>query len=53
MPGLRRALVGCREGDTVEIYLTYEAAYGDQIIGVVPKQSALAWYLTVEKVTKK
>lgn len=53
MPGLRRALVGCREGDTVEVYLTYEAAYGDDIIGIVPKQSPVAWLLTVDKVTKK
>ena len=53
MPGLRRALVGCREGDTVEVYLTYQTAYGKEIVGVVPKQSALAWYLKVEKVTKK
>ena len=53
MPGLRRALVGCREGDTVEIYLTYKVAYGDEIIGVVPKNSAVAWMLKVDKVTKK
>lgn len=53
MPGLRRALVGCREGDTVEIYMTYETAYGKDIVGVVPKQSPVVWLLTVEKVTKK
>ncbi len=53
MPGLRRALVGCREGDAVEIYMTYEAAYGKDIVGIVPKQSPLAWLLTVDKVTKK
>ena len=53
MPGLRRALVGCREGDSVEIYLSYEVAYGDQIIGVVPKNSPVAWLLTIDKVTKK
>lgn len=53
MPGLRRALVGCREGDVVEIYMTYEAAYGKDIVGIVPKQSPVAWLLTVDKVTKK
>ena len=53
MPGLRRALVGCREGDVVEIYMTYQAAYDDEIIGLVPKQSPLAWLLTVDKVVKK
>lgn len=53
MPGLRKALVGCREGDSVEVYMTYEAAYGKDIIGVVPKQSPVAWLLKVDKVTKK
>ncbi len=53
MSGLRRALVGCREGDEVEVYMTYEAAYGKEIIGIVPKQSPIAWLLTVDKVTKK
>ena len=53
MPGLRRALVGCREGDVVEIYMTYQAAYDDEIIGLVPKESPLAWLLTVDKVVKK
>lgn len=53
MPGLRRALVGCREGDTVEIYMTYQTAYGKEIVGVVPKQSPVAWLLKVDKVTKK
>lgn len=53
MPGLRKALVGCREGDTVEIYMTYEVAYGKDIVGVVPKQSPVVWLLSVDKVTKK
>ena len=53
MPGLRRALVGCREGDTVEIYMTYKTAYDEEIIGVVPKQSPVVWMLKVDKVTKK
>ena len=53
MPGLRRALVGCREGDVVEIYMTYQAAYDEEIIGLVPKESPLAWLLTVDKVVKK
>jgi hypothetical protein len=51
--GLRRALVGCREGDTVEIYMTYSAAYKDEIVGVVPKESPIVWLLRVDKVTKK
>ena len=53
MPGLRRALVGCREGDTVEIYMTYQTAYNKQIIGTVPKFSPVVWLLKVDRVTKK
>lgn len=53
MEGLRSALTGCREGDSVEVYMTYAAAYGSGIIGLVPKESPVAWLFTVEKVTKK
>lgn len=53
MPGLRRALVGCREGDTVEIYLSYQVAYNKKMVGLVPDKSPVAWLLTIDKVTKK
>ena len=47
------ALEGCREGDKVEVYLTFEAGYGNKYFGVVPAKSALAWFITIESVTKK
>lgn len=50
LKGLRSALVGCRQGDRVEVYMTYNMAYGDEYFGVVPKQSPLAVMFTVEKV---
>lgn len=52
MEGLRSALTGCREGDSVEVYMTYAAAYGSGIVGLVPKESPVAWLFTIEKVTK-
>ena len=50
--GIGRALIGCREGDAVEVYMTYKAAYGSGIVGLVPKESPVAWLFTIEKVTK-
>lgn len=48
--GVSRALVGCREGDEVEVYMTYEAAYGSKYVGVVPKESPVAWLFTIVSV---
>ena len=49
---VRSALTGCREGDRVEVYMTYAAAYGSGVVGLVPKESPVAWLFTIEKVTK-
>ena len=45
--GLSTALEGCRIGDTVEVYLTYDAAYGKQYIGFIPSKSAVMWEITI------
>ncbi len=50
LKGLRSALVGCRQGDQVEVYMTYNMAYGDEYFGVVPKQSPLAVMFSVKEV---
>jgi hypothetical protein len=51
--GLDEALIGCREEDNVEIYMTYDEAYGSKVIvGLVPKESAVALYCKINKVTK-
>ena len=47
IPGLETALVGCREGDSVEIYLTYDQAYGKHYVGKVPAKSAVVWYIDI------
>ena len=48
--GLRHALLGCREGDVVEAYMTYNMAYGDKYVSTIPKESPVAWFFTVESV---
>jgi hypothetical protein len=50
--GVERALVGCHEGDYLQVYMTSNLAYGKHLIGVVPKMSMVAWYIKIEKVTK-
>ena len=48
--GLRHALLGCREGDVVEAYMTYNMAYGDKYVSTIPRESPVAWFFTVESV---
>ena len=46
------SLIGCREGDSVEVYMTLDAAYGDDVVGVVPLESSVVWYYTIDKVVR-
>ena len=48
--GLELALPGVRERDTVEIYMTYNMAYGGDDFSVVPEQSPVAIFFTVDSV---
>ena len=50
--GLAHTLPGCREADSVQIYMTSNLAYGKRLVGNVPKHSMVAWYIKIEKVTK-
>lgn len=50
LPGLETALLGCRMGDSVEIYLTYDEAYGKHYLGLVPAKSAVVWYIDIVNV---
>lgn len=52
LEGLERTLPGCHEGDSVQVFMTSNLAYGKHLIGVVPKNSMVAWYMKIEKVTK-
>ena len=52
LEGLERTLAGCHEADSVQVYMTSNLAYGKELIGVIPKNSMVAWYMKIEKVTK-
>ena len=48
--GLRAALIGCRGGDEVEAYLSYNEAYGDDYFSVIPRETPVAVFFTIERV---
>lgn len=50
--GLDQALVGCYSQDSVQLYISYNMAYGKQLVGTVPKKSAVAWYIKILNVIK-
>ncbi|MBQ7856755.1 MAG: FKBP-type peptidyl-prolyl cis-trans isomerase [Alistipes sp.] len=50
--GLDQALVGCHDQDSVQLYMSYNMAYGKQLVGTVPKKSAVAWYIKILNVIK-
>lgn len=52
LKGLERALVDCREGDRVEVYMIMDTAYENHAMGIVPKDSSVAWVLTINSVVK-
>lgn len=45
--GLETALEGCREGDSVEVYMTFSQGYGNNYIGKVPSKSSLVWFIDI------
>lgn len=47
------ALVDCREGDKVEVYLTFEEAYGKHHVGMVPSKSAQVWFIEIKAINKE
>lgn len=48
--GLNTALEGCREGDSVEVYLTFAEAYGNNYLGKVPSKSSVVWFIEITKI---
>lgn len=48
--GWRLALIGCRSGDEVEAYMTFNEAYGDDYFSVIPKESPVAVFFTIDRV---
>ena len=52
LEGLEISLPGCRDADSVQVYMTSNLAYGKQIIGNVSKNSMVAWYMKIKKITE-
>ncbi len=50
LSSLHDGLVGCRQGDIIELYMTYEMAYGESIIGFISKGSSIEVHCTIEEV---
>ena len=45
--GVDEALAGCRVGDEVEIYCTGSVAYGENLVGTIPKDTPLYWHIVI------
>lgn len=52
LDGIELALPGCRELDTVELYMTYTMAYDKELMYNIPYKSAVVWYISIDKVEK-
>ena len=50
--GVDVTLPGCREKDTVEVYMTYTMAYDDALINIIPEQSPIAIFYTINALRK-
>lgn len=48
--GLEVALLGCRKDDVVEVYMSFNMAYGDNIVSTIPRESPIAILFTVDNV---
>ena len=45
--GAEQSLYGCREGDSVEAYMTMDVAYGGSDLGIIPPKSPIVWSYTI------
>ncbi len=50
LKAIEASLVGCKEGDSVEIYMTYNMAYGSDWIGLSSLESPIAFFCTIDSV---
>ena len=50
--GLEKSLIGCREGDVVEAYMTSKVAYDDKSVGVILRDMSVMWSFTITSVSK-
>lgn len=52
LKGVEASLVGCREGDVVEVYMAFDSAYDEDNVGVVPLKTGIAWIYSIDRVVK-
>lgn len=50
LEGLRLALIGCRERDRVEAFMTFNMAYGDHYLNIIGKEQPIAYFFTIDAV---
>ncbi|MFI3286602.1 MAG: hypothetical protein R3Y08_08110 [Rikenellaceae bacterium] len=50
LKAIETSLVSCREGDYVEIYLTYNLAYGSSWIGLTSFEAPIAFFCTIDSI---
>ncbi len=50
LKSIETALIGCREGDSVELYLTYNMAYGSEWIGLSSLEESIAFFCTIDSI---
>lgn len=53
LKGVDVSLAGCREGDFVEIYMTYNMAYGGSPVGLIPAKTPIVFFCTIDNVQKQ
>jgi len=51
--GLADGLAGCRTGDMAYIFLTSDQAFGTKGLGVVPRNTPVAYYIVMDTVIKQ
>lgn len=51
--GLNRGLAGCREGDSVLLFITSDLALGDKMTGTVAANTALLYVINIKTVSKQ
>jgi len=45
-------LDGCRQGDSVQLFLVSRLGYGNKPLGLVPANTPLVWDIVVNQVVK-
>ena len=52
LKGVEASLVGCREGDLVEVYMAYNVAYDKKVVGVLSNKASVVWVYQITGLKK-